>query len=186
MAIGQTPQLKASMFGRTPVGGAKTPTGGGLPVAKGPKGVPLEARVGIQAPAHVIWDVLYDLDSWSQWNPMYPKAAGAIRIGETLKLTVAVPGQPPQEIAPTVLEWVPNEQLHWKLSMLGGFIKSTRFIEIETLADESCIVSNGELFSGLMGPSLAKRMGGSITRGFREMNEALKARAELLWQRRKP
>jgi hypothetical protein len=36
-----------------------------------------------------------------------------------------------------------------------------------------------------MGPGLARRMGRTIYRGFKEMNEALKARAELLWQRRK-
>lgn len=189
MPIGQTPQLRASMFGRMPVG-AKPPAGAnGQPAPKGgggPKGVALEARVGIQSPPDVIWEVIADLDGWSQWNPMYPKASGVIRIGEKLALTVAVPGQPPQEIQPTVLEWVPNEQLHWKLSMLSGFIKSTRFIEIEALAEESCIVSNGEIFSGLMGTSLAKRMGGPITRGFREMNEALKVRAETLWRRRKP
>lgn len=185
MPIGQTPQLKASMFGRMPVGGPK-PQGGGQPAPKGsgPKGVALEARIGIQAPAAVIWEVIYDLDRWSQWNPLYPQAAGAIRIGEKLKLTVAIPGEPPRDIEPVVLEWVPDEQLHWKLSMLGGFIRSTRFVEIEALAEASCIVANGEIFAGLMGTSLARRLGGKITRGFREMNEALKGRAEALWQAR--
>jgi len=36
-----------------------------------------------------------------------------------------------------------------------------------------------------MGPSVGKRMGNAIYRGFRDMNEALKARAELLWAARK-
>ena len=29
-------------------------------------------------------------------------------------MTLALPGQEPQQIRPTVLEWVPNEQLHWR------------------------------------------------------------------------
>ncbi len=62
---------------------------------------------------------------------------------------------------------------------------TTRFFEIESLAEASCIVSSGELFAGMMGPSVAKRMGRTIYRGFAEMDEALKARAEALWAARK-
>jgi len=100
-----------------------------------------------------------------------------------LSLTLALPGQAPRQIQPVVLEWVPNEQLHWKLSMMGGLVKTVRYIEIEQLAEASCIVSNGEIFGGLMGPSAAKQMGRAIHRGFKEMNEALKKAAEATYQR---
>jgi hypothetical protein len=184
MPIAPPPPLKAGLFGRggAPKAPKTTPTG--APPPKPPAGVRIEHRIGIQAPAEVIWEVLSDLESWEQWNKLYPKASGQIRIGGALELTLALPGQQPQQIKPTVLEWVPNEQLHWRLTMLGGFVKTTRFFEIESLAEASCIVSNGELFAGMMGPSVAKRMGRSIYRGFSEMNEALKARAEALWQAR--
>ncbi|WP_372786855.1 SRPBCC family protein [Phenylobacterium sp.] len=185
MPIAPSPQLKAGLFARgggAPKGPKTTPTG--APAPKPPPGVRIEHRIGIQAPAEVIWEAISDLDSWAQWNPLYPKAAGQIRIGGTLELTLALPGQPPQEIRPTVLEWVPNEQLHWRLIMLGGLVKTTRFLEIESLAEASCIVSNGELFAGLMGPSIAKRLGRSVYRAFVEMDEALKARAEALWAAR--
>jgi hypothetical protein len=186
MPIAPPPPLKAGLFGRggTPKAPKTTPTG--APPPKPPAGIRIEHRIGIQAPAEVIWEVISDLESWEQWNKLYPKASGQIRIGGVLELTLALPGQQPQQIKPTVLEWVPNEQLHWRLTMLGGFVKTTRFFEIESLAEASCIVSNGELFAGMMGPSVAKRMGRSIYRGFSEMNEALKARAEALWQARKP
>jgi len=177
MPIAPAPQLKAGLFGRggTPKA-PKSPTG--APPARGPKGVPIENRIGVQASAEDIWRIVADLPSWEAWNPLYPKAAGEIRIGSKLALTLVLPGQPPQEIRPTVLDWVPNEQLHWRLSMLGGLMKTTRYIEIEQLAERSCIVSNGEIFGGLMGPSVARRLGRAIRRGFVAMNEALKARAE--------
>ncbi|MBS0361599.1 MAG: SRPBCC domain-containing protein [Proteobacteria bacterium] len=145
----------------------------------------MEHRVGIQAPAEVIWEVLSDLSSWHEWCELYPKASGEIRIGATLDLTLALPGRPPQEIHPMVLEWVPNEQLHWRLSMLGGLVKATRFFEIEALAEESCIVNNGELIAGLLGPRLGKRMAGTIYRAFMAMDDALKRRAETIWLTRK-
>lgn len=173
------PPLKSGLFGMRGPQPAK-PKGG--PAPKAPAGVRIEHRVGIQAPATAIWAVIYDLPRWSEWNPLYPEAEGQIRLGETLSLTLAIPGQTPQQIRPRVLEWVPDEQLHWRLTLLGGMISTTRYIEIEQLADAGCIVSNGELFGGLMGPSLAKRMGRQVHRGFRDMSEALKARAEAAWR----
>jgi hypothetical protein len=177
--------LKAGLFGR---GGAPKPpkaTPTGAPPPKPPPGLRIEHRVGIQAPPEVIWEVISDLAAWSDWNPIYPRATGEIRIGSTLDITLALPGEKPQQIQPTVMEWVPNDQLHWKLSMMGGLVKTIRFFEIEKLAEESCIVSNGEIIGGMLGPRLGKRMGQKIYRGFRDMDEALKARAEALWAARK-
>jgi hypothetical protein len=176
------PQLKSSMFGVRGPAGPKLP---GTAKPKGPKGIRIENRVGIQAPAQAIWEVIYDVSRWHEWNPLYPAAAGQIRLGSTLDLTLALPGEAPRQIQPVVLEWVPNEQLHWRLSLMGGMVKSIRFIEIEQLAEESCIVSNGELFSGLMAVPMLKRVGRSVHRGFREMGEALKARAEAEWRAQK-
>ena len=151
-----------------------------------PEGIPLkvEHRIGIQAPAEVIWEIVFDLGRWHEWNPTYTRADGQVKIGEVLTLTLALPGQSPQVIRPKVLDWVPNEQLHWQLSMMGGLIKTLRYIEISPL-ETGCIVDNGEIFGGFMGPSLGKRMGRTVRRGFQAMNEALKARAEAEWARRK-
>ena len=186
MPIPNMPQLKAGPFGTR--GGPRLgpqPTNTKLPAPKAPSGLRIEHRIGVQAPAEVIWEVISDLKSWESWNALYPKASGEIHIGSVLDLTLALPGQPPQQIRPTVLEWVPNEQLHWRLTMLGGLVRTIRYFEIESLAAASCIVSNGEILGGLVGPRVGRRMGRNIHRGFTEMNEALKARAEMIWQRRK-
>ena len=186
MAFKPPPPLKAGLFGaRGPAAGPQLPGTALGPKPKGPRGIRVEHRIGVQAPAEAIWAQIQDLAGWERWNPLYPKAAGEIRIGGRLDLTVAVPGQPERRIQPVVLDWIPNEQLHWKLSVLGGLMTSIRFIEIEPLAETGCVVSNGELFQGLLAPTVIRRMGRSIHRGFAAMNEALKARAEAAWQGRK-
>ncbi|MBU1378879.1 MAG: SRPBCC domain-containing protein [Alphaproteobacteria bacterium] len=159
-------------------------TEGKPPPPKGPTGFRVEDRIGIQAPPEVIWEVVRDLDAWSEWNPTYPRAEGEIRIGNILTLDLLLPGQSTQEIKARVLDWVPNEQLHWELKLLGGLIRTLRYIEISPLAESGCVVDNGEFFGGLMGPSLGKRMRGPVRRGFLAMNEALKARAEAIWASR--
>ena len=180
------PQLKAGPFATR--GGPRldpAPKSNRPPPPKPPAGLRIEHRVGIQAPAEVIWEVISDLKSWHEWNALYPQASGEIRIGSQLDITLALPGQPEQQIRPTVMEWVPNDQLHWKLTMARGLVKTIRFFEIEELAPESCIVSNGEIIGGMLGPMSARRMTGTIYRAFRDMNDALKARAEGIWTARK-
>jgi hypothetical protein len=153
--------------------------GGG---ASGPSGVRIEHRIGIQAPVETIWDILYDLERWHEWNPLYPQAEGKLRIGGQLTLTLALEGEKPQVIQPTVLDWVPNDQIHWRLKMMGGLVSTTRFLELEKLEEASTIFSNGELIGGLLGPTAARRMGRKIYRGFEAMSQALKARAEAQWR----
>jgi hypothetical protein len=144
--------------------------------------VKIEHRFGVRAPAHVIWDAISDLGAWQEWNPLYPRANGVLRIGAQLDLDLAIPGQKLRTIRPVILDWVPNDQIHWRLSILGGLIKSTLYIEIEALTETGCIFSNGELFRGRFASVVLRRMTKDIRRGFAAMGEAVKARAEAAYE----
>jgi hypothetical protein len=138
----------------------------------------VEHRIGVRAPAEAIWSLVADIDGWPAWNPLYPRAKGRLRIGERLDLDVALPGRPLQTIRPVIVDWVPNEQVIWRVSMLGGLAKSIRYIEIDQLTETGAILSNGEIFDGLLGPFVARRLRGPLKAGFAAMSEAIKARAE--------
>ncbi|MGA0602527.1 SRPBCC family protein [Caulobacter sp. KR2-114] len=146
--------------------------------------VKIEHRLGIAAPAHEIWKLVGDLPGWKHWNPLYTSAEGTLGFGAPLTLTLALPGRKPQVIRPIVESWTPDELIHWRLSMLGGMVRSVRYIEIEKLTDTGCIFSNGEIFDGLLGPTVARSMRGTIRSGFAAMGEAVKARVEAAWQGR--
>lgn len=138
----------------------------------------VEHRIGVRASAATIWTVLADVERWPGWCTLYPRAVGTIRIGGQLELDVALAGQPTRTIRPVVLDWVPNEQIHWRLSLLGGLMRSTRYFEIEELVPGSSIFSNGEIFGGLLGPPISRRLRGPLRDGFRAMGEALRDLAE--------
>lgn len=144
----------------------------------------IEHRIGIQAPAEVIWESLFDVPGWAAWNPLYPKASGQVRIGTVLDLELRLPGQQPREIKPVILDWAPNDHIHWNLKMMGGLVKTTRYLEIEILSETGCIFSNGEIFDGLMGASVARRLRRPIHAGFAALGEALRDRAEAAWRER--
>ncbi len=65
-------------------------------------------------------------------GPRAPCASASV-----LDLDLSLPGQPVGRIRPTIVDWVPNEQIHWKLTMLGGLVRTVRYLEIEQLAPGS-------------------------------------------------
>lgn len=144
----------------------------------------LEHRIGIHAPADVIWESLIDVPGWADWNPLYPKASGEVGFGKALELELALPGQQPQVIRPVVVDWTPFEHIHWNLRLMHGLVKTIRYLEIEALSETGCIFSNGEIFGGWLGPSVAQRQRGAIRAGFQALGEALRDRAEAAWRKR--
>jgi hypothetical protein len=144
--------------------------------------VKIEHRVGIQAPAEEIWAVISDIEGWSRWNPIYPKAQGVLRIGAPLSLELALADRQPQTIRPVILDWIPNEQIHWRLTAVGGLVRTTRYLEIEKLGEGACIFANGEVFDGLLGPLAVRSLRGAVRSGFRAMGEAVKETVETRWR----
>jgi hypothetical protein len=142
----------------------------------------IEARIGVQAPGSVIWAMVSDINGWPAWNPIYPKAEGEVQFGARLKLEVALPGEKPRAIQPTIQDWTPGEQIIWTLSLMGGLLRSTRYIEIEVLGDTNCIFSNGEFFEGPLMRFMPRRLRRAIKAGFRQFCETVRERAEAAWQ----
>lgn len=144
--------------------------------------IKIEHRIGIATPASVIWDVMVDVAGWPQWCPLYPKAAGEVRFGGALALTLAVPGHKPREIEAVILDWTPDEAIHWKTK--GFLIETTRYLEIEKYSETGCAFSNGEIFSGFGTRYLGRGHYRAHREGFALLGEGLKARAEALWRER--
>jgi hypothetical protein len=142
----------------------------------------IEHRIGVRTPAPVIWAMISDINGWPAWNPLYPKAKGEIQFGAELELEVALPGEPPRAIKPKIRDWTPNEQIIWDLSMLGGLIRSIRYIEIETLDNGNCIFSNGEIFDGPLMGFIPKKLRRAIKTGFANFGETVRDRAEAAFQ----
>jgi len=135
----------------------------------------------VPAPPSVVWEVISDLGRWSDWNPLYVRAQGQLRIGERLSLSQALPGQAADVIMPFVVDWVPDAQILWRLSQKGGFIKRLRYLEIDKLTEEGCIFSNGEDWSGFMTRYVTRDLKRAMRAGFEALGEAVKARSIALW-----
>jgi hypothetical protein len=140
----------------------------------------IEHRLGVPAPAPVVWQIVSDLERWSAWNPLYVKAEGVLRIGAQLRLTQALAGQGNEIITPTIVDWVPDNQILWRLS--GGLLQRLRYIEIDKLSDEGCIFSNGEDWSGFMAGFVSREVRAALRAGYEAFGEAVRDQSLKLWQ----
>ncbi|QUD86355.1 SRPBCC domain-containing protein [Phenylobacterium montanum] len=144
--------------------------------------VKIEHRIGIAAPANIIWEVMFDVSAWTQWSAIYAEATGEVRFGGSLALTLALPDHPPRPVKATILDWTPDEAIHWKTK--GFLMETTRYLEIEKLAETGCLFSNGEIFSGFGTRYLSRSRLRDLREGYGALGEGLKARAEALWRAR--
>ena len=142
----------------------------------------IEHRLGIPAPAEVIWQVLADFGRWNEWNPLYPKVEGQLRIGEQLAVTEQLPGAEPAILTPFVVDWVPDTQIIWRLSQSFGLLKRLRYFEIDKLSEEGCIFANGEDWYGRPARYVTPAQRRAMREAFAALGEALSVRALAVWR----
>jgi len=139
----------------------------------------LRSEIEIQASAERVWQLLTDFPSFPQWNPFIRKASGAIRVGERLEVSIQPSGASGMTFRPTVLKAEPNRELRWLGHLLiSGLFDGEHSFTIEPLGASRVRFTQREVFTGLLVPLFARGLDTDTRRGFEEMNQALKSKAE--------
>lgn len=138
----------------------------------------LETEIDISASPEAVWDVLTDLDRYSDWNPFVVSSQGTVAVGKRLTNRMQNPGGRAMTIKPTVTAADPGETFEWlgHLGLPGLFDARHRF-ELETTTNGTRLV-HSEHFKGLLVRFMRKMVDTDTRDGFHAMNAALKTRAE--------
>ena len=98
---------------------------------------------------------------------------------ECIKVRLFPPGSRPATFRPTVVVFRPNDSFHWlgKLLVRGLFDGEHQF-RVESLGEGRTRFVQREEFRGLLTGLMMRLVRASTTKGFEELNEALKARVE--------
>ena len=142
----------------------------------------IEHRLGVQAPAEAVWQVLGDLEGWGAWNPLYPKVEGKLGFGERLLVAELIPPGEPVQITPTVVDWTPEAQIIWRQSQSFGFLKRVRYFEIDPLSEVGCVFANGEDWYGRPARYVTRARRRAMQAAFQGMGEALRDRVMAVWR----
>jgi hypothetical protein len=125
-----------------------------------------------------VWEVLTDFPAYPGWNPFIRSVEGEPTPGAELRVRIQPPGGREMSFKPTVLAAEPGRELRWLgRFLLPGVLDGEHSFRIEPIGDGRVRFVQAERFSGV----LVRFLGSTLERtqrGFEEMNEALKGRAE--------
>lgn len=138
----------------------------------------LDASIEIEATPERVWVVLTDFARYPEWNPFITEAAGDLREGARLKVTLKVPSTRPVTFRPRVLAVCPNQEITWRgVTGLRGLYDGVHTLSIEPLEEGRCRFRTHEDVTGVLSPFME-----GITRrtqlGFEMLVRAVKQRAE--------
>lgn len=136
----------------------------------------MSATIQIAAPPMDVWAVLADLSSYRDWNPLFREASGQVAAGNRIRLRSVHPANGRlMTVKPKITVAAPGAELRWTASLPGIMSGEHSFVLAE--ADGGTRLTQSETFRGLLvafsGKTLAR-----AEASFRELNEALKKRAE--------
>ena len=138
----------------------------------------IRTQIEIDASPQRVWSILTDFSSFPEWNPLM-RVDGIPREGSGLRLRIGPPGKKPMEFKPMVTRVVQDQELRWLGRLvLPGIFDGEHIFQIESGGDGKVQLIHQENFTGLLIPFFWKRLDSDIRRGFEDMNQALKTRAE--------
>lgn len=139
----------------------------------------LTTEIDIDASPEVVWEILTDLDGYSDWNPFIVSATGNVAVGEGLTNRMQPPGGKAVTFKPTVTEVDSTHTFEWlgRLGLPHVFDGRHRF-ELEATPTGGTRLVHGEDFNGILVRFLRKSLDSQTHQGFELMNAALKTRAE--------
>jgi hypothetical protein len=139
----------------------------------------LNNELEIHASAEQVWAILTDFASFPQWNPFIHRLSGQAQTGNRLTMRIQPSGARSVSSRPTVLKAEPNSELRWRERFLvPGLLDVEHVFIIEPLGTNHVRFTQREISTGLLVSLRAQRHNTNVRRGFREMNQALKLRAE--------
>ena len=139
----------------------------------------LNNELEINASAERVWHLLTDFAQFPQWNPFIQRVSGEPVVGSQLDVTIQPSGTEATTIRPIVLKAEPNRELRWRGQWLTpGLLDDEHIFTIEPLEAGRVRFTQREIFTGIFSSFAAHRRNTDMRRGFREMGQALKLRAE--------
>jgi hypothetical protein len=139
----------------------------------------IHTETEINASAEKVWAVLTNFAAYPAWNPFVRIVEGEVSVGARLQVYIQPSGGSGMLFRPTVLVAKPRQELRWLGRLwLPGLFDGEHSFSIEPLDEGRVRFVQRERFTGLLLPLLSKMLDGDTRRGFEEMNQALKVRAE--------
>ncbi len=137
----------------------------------------IENTIDIAAKPGEVWAILTDFPRYGSWNPFIPSIEGSARAGETITVHVGL-GAAAVPIKAEIVTFRVEQELVWRSKLIApGLFDRDHIFRIEPIA-EGCRLRQMQTFSGPIAPMAGMLTSEVVRHGLKNMNEALKRRAE--------
>ena len=139
----------------------------------------IRSAIEIRAPIDVVWSVLTDFAAYPGWNPLVRRLHGRPAVGQRVTILSRPPGAPAIAFAPVITAWSPPNELRWRATLISRLIFSGEHgFRLEPIDDGRVRFVQDETLTGVLIPLYSRFRLPATRRGFEEMNERLRDRAE--------
>lgn len=139
-------------------------------------------EIVINASPEQVWQVLTDLERYSEWNPLLYRASGKVELGETVVVDAKTAAKN-MNFKCKVTKVEPIKGFAWKFHVIHPILfRGVHAFRIEPIDHERVKFIDTESFWGLLLPTQAKDLTTNGLTAMIEMGNALKDRVENLPQ----
>ncbi len=139
----------------------------------------VRSEIAINAFPENVWGILIDFASYDQWNPFIKKIIGIPKEHNKIEIFIETSSGKNRKYSPRITKIEEGRELRWfGKSSLPGFLNAEHIFTIEELQPEHVRFIQRQVFDGLLTRVFGKTIDTDILKGFQDMNDALKRRAE--------
>lgn len=136
--------------------------------------------VEIHAPIEIVWAVLTEVDTYSDWNPFTPQLRTDFSMGSPASLLVRM-GPAKFRIAERVCAFEKPRLIAWERTFGARWLlHAVREQHLQPVGRSGCSYHNTDRLTGVLAPMVLACFGSYMRRGFDDVAEGLKARAEAI------
>jgi hypothetical protein len=141
--------------------------------------------VTINAGKEQVWEVLTDFEEYPKWNPFLIQIAGKLNRKDLTKVTIRVPNVPEEFFYyATIKKEIPGQRLVWRSRLYAKELFAGRHVfDIQEVAENKVVLTHQETYTGVLIFFIDPAFFGKVKRGINAMNNALKKRAENLYNK---
>jgi len=139
----------------------------------------VKTEIEIHATVDKVWNILTDINNWSEWSPIIIQASGNTTLGSTLSITMrGKEGKDGPKYSPIITELTKPTYFRWQAKMVANFIfTNDKIFELEEIETGTRLVHK-ELFDGIFAPLFCRNIEDGVLPMLNSMNEALKELVE--------
>ena len=141
----------------------------------------------INAPANTVWSILTDFSRYPDWNPLIPSIDANLSVGSPVSFTLRAHGLDLPVIGAEITNVARGEDFRWAgpaNEMLAQAVRLEHYFTVQALGPDSCRFIHGEFATGLLA-DLVFQLLQTAEGGYKDMNLALKNRAEAEYRKNK-